>query len=326
MDKSREQALEDGANMNTGGVNFDYVDTAKLERMGLLKYNTKKPNGDNFIRIVAPSLTGPFAQEIWMHTKVGTQKATFLCVNKMFGEPCAICDHQKDMKADGVSAEVIKELNPGHRFLMYVVDTTNADTEDEGPKWFDCPVSIYKNVCTLSKDRRTGQSFDPTDPVDGRDVEFVRKDGKRTEYTGMRLVPTKPIPKNWYEDLPAFEEVLLIPTYDEAREAVSGQRASKEESTRGSSRGEDRGSRRDVDDRGSRRDVDDDRGSRRETRDVPEDEVDDNVRGSRRETSRREQPDRERSRGREDSSRDTGQEESVRAKLDEIQNRKRSRE
>jgi hypothetical protein len=233
----------------------------------------------------------------------------------MFGEPCAICDHQKDMRQDGVSAEIIKELNPGHRFFMYVVDTTNADTEDEGVKWFDCPVSIYKNVCTLSKDRRTGQSFDPTDPVDGRDVEFVRKDGKRTEYTGMRLVPTKPIPKSWYEDLPAFKEVLLIPTYKEAMEAVSGQRAAKEESSRDSRRDDDRGSRRES----TRRD--DDRGSR----DAPEDEVDDNVRGSRRETSRREQPDRERSRDSSDSRRDVSQEDAVRAKLDDIQNRKRGR-
>jgi hypothetical protein len=131
----------------------------------------------------------------------------------------------------------------------------------------------------------------------------------------MRLVPTKPIPKSWYEDLPAFKEVLLIPTYKEAMEAVSGQRAAKEESSRDSRRDDDRGSRRES----TRRD--DDRGSR----DAPEDEVDDNVRGSRRETSRREQPDRERSRDSSDSRRDVSQEDAVRAKLDDIQNRKRER-
>lgn len=303
MDDSREKALNAGANMSTGGTNFNYCDADKLERKGLVKYNTKKPNGDNFIRVVAPSDTGPFAAEIWHHSKVGSSKATYLCMEKMYGKPCAVCDYQKDMKAAGVKVETIKELNPAHRFFMYVVDTTSGDSEDEGPKWFDCPVSIYKNICTLSKDRRTGESFDPTDPINGRDIEFVRKDGNRTEYTGMKLVPTKPIPESWYADLPAFEEVLLTPDYDAVKVAVSGQQKESVEDTKGGRRDEV------TNDRGGRRDSG--RGRGRDDRDVVEEE----------DTSRtRRDSRRDENRGTENN---VGQEESVQAKLDEIKKRKR---
>lgn len=310
MDESRAKALNNGANMSTGGTNFNYCDADKLERMGLVKYNTKKPDGNNFIRVVAPSATGPFAAEIYHHSKVGSSKATYLCPNKMYGDPCAVCDYQAAMKADGVKDEIIKELNTSHRFFMYVVDTTNGETEDEGPKWFDCPISIYKSICTLSKDRRTGQSFDPTDPVDGRDIEFVRKDGKRTEYAGMKLVKTKPIPKSWYEDLPAFEEVLLVPDYETVKEAVSGQREVANDEPK----------------RGSRDEGTTDRGSR----DVVEEE---DISRTRRDTapatenrSRRESASRGGSRRDEDrAAANIGQERSVQDKLDEIQERKRSR-
>jgi len=222
MDDARRKQLDAGANMKTGGVNFDYVDTAKLERLGITKYNTKKPKGNNFIRIIAPDTVGAFAKEIHQHTQIGSSKATYLCLKEMWGEECPICNHQGELRRQNVSGDAIKELNASKRFLLYVVDTTDENSEDEGTHWFDCPVSIYKAICTLSQDRRTGEKIDPTDPVDGRDIEFVRKDGKRTEYTGFVLTKTPPIPKSWYSDLPAFEEILLKPDPEEMTIAVSG--------------------------------------------------------------------------------------------------------
>jgi len=225
MDEARMKALNAGANMSTGGSNFDFVDTSKLERLGITKYNTKKPKGNNFIRIVAPSTTGPFAMEIHIHTQIGSGKSTFLCMKEMFNMDCPICNHAQELRRQNISSDVINDLKTSRRFLLYVVDTTDVASEDEGTHWFDCPPSIYKAVCTLSQDRRTGEKVDPTDPVDGRDIEFTRKDGKRTEYVGFVLTKTEPIPKSWYEDLPPFEDILLKPDPDEMALAVSGVKA-----------------------------------------------------------------------------------------------------
>jgi len=309
MDKSREQAIDDGANVSTGGVNFNYVDTNKLDRMGIGRYNTKKKDGNNFIRIVAPSSTGPFAREIWKHDNVGANNATFLCLDKMFGKACPICDQIAELKASGADNDTIKELNPSRRFLLFVVDTTSRETEEEGPKWFDCPISIYKAVCTLSKDKRTGEKLDPTDPDNGRDVEFVRNDGKRTEYTGYVLRETKPIPSSWYKDLPSFDEVLLVPNPTEMREAVLGRKSDSKDS-RSRDREDNRGVENSDENRRSRRD---ESRSRDDSRNSTRDDSRDDSRSSRGD-----------SRGRDDSN-DEDQAAAVRQKLDEIRSRKRER-
>lgn len=246
MDDSRAQSLEAGATMKTGGVNFNYVDTTKLERLGIGLFVTgKKPGGNNFMRIVAPSKKGAFAKEIWKHSNIGANNATFLCLQEMFGKPCPICEHAKELKSEGADPNVIKELGLDHRFLLFVVDTTSRETEEEGPKWFDCPVTIYKDICVRSKDRRSGEQLDPADPDDGRDIEFTRVDGKRTSYVGLKLVKMDaPIPKSWYEDLPSLDEVLLIPDPEEMRIAVTGKKPSPPtEDSRDKSRGETRETR-----------------------------------------------------------------------------------
>ena len=292
MDKSREQSIDDGANVSTGGINFNYVDTNKLDRMGIGRYNTKKPKGNNFIRIVAPSAQGAFAKEIWKHDHIGANSLTFLCLDRMFGKACPICEHAQELKASGASADIVKDFAPGRRFLLFVVDTTSRETEEEGPKWFDCPSSIYKAVCTLSKDRRTGEKLDPTDPDNGRDVEFVRNDGKRTNYDGFVLKETKPIPKSWYSDIPSFDEILLIPNPTEMATAVLGKKSST--------------SRDDKDDKA---DVDENENRKSRGRDDPR--------------SRDDSRGRDESRGRGRDNSDDAQAQSVRDKLDEIKSRKR---
>lgn len=305
MDESRAQAIDDGGKIKTGGINFNYVDTSKLDRMGIGCYSTKKPQGNNFIRIVTPNKAGAFALEIWKHSNVGGNNATFLCLDKMFGKPCPVCEHIQELKKEGTSNDVVKELYPSRRFLLFVVDTTSRETEEEGPKWFDCPVTIYKEVCTRSKDRRTGEKIDPTDPEDGRDIEFVRNDGKRTEYVGITLVKTDPIPKCWYEDLPTFTEVLLMPNPDEMKEAVLGKKSSTPDS------------KEDEPDKDTRKDE-------RAEPDKNEGRESSRSRGTSDSGSRS----RRSSRGedsRSDSTNDA-QAESVRKKLDEIKNRKRTQE
>ena len=227
MDESRENMYKTGAEMKTGGSNFNYVDTSILERLGIGFYKTKTKDGNNFIRIVAQSRKVPAAREIWMHSNIGQGKNTFLCLDRMFGKSCPICEHARQLKLAGESAEVLKELDVGHRFLLFVVDTTSRETEMAGPKWFDCPVTVWKEICLHSQDRRSGERFDPADPVDGMDIEFVRTDGKRTSYAGFKLVKTKDeIPKSWYQDLPLLDDVLLMSDSEEMRMAVTGMKSS----------------------------------------------------------------------------------------------------
>lgn len=313
MDEARRKAIDAGANMSTGGANFDYVDVAKLERMGITKYNTKKPKGNNYIRMVAPDSVGAFAKEIHQHTKIGASKTTYLCLKEMWDEECPICNHALELRRQNISGDVVKDLNTGRRFLLYVVDTTDDNSIDEGTHWFDCPPSIYKAVCTLAQVTRTGEKIDPTDPVDGRDIEFVRKDGKRTEYVGFKLEKTKPIPESWYSDLPAFEDILLKPDPNEMLIAVSGIKS--DSATSGSDAKEEVKS-----EPGSRR-------SRREPEETTRETTQEPAKESRRErTSEPAKESRRESTESADETEDSEQAAMIQDKIAEVKNRRRSRE
>jgi hypothetical protein len=228
IDSSREEAIAAGAKATGRRVNFNYVDTAKLERLGIDRYDTKKPKGNNFIRVVTPSKVGPFAKEIWKHSNVGADGNTFLCLQAMLKKRCPVCDYIKRLKSENADPKVIGDLAVGKRYLLFVVDTTSEQTEEEGPKWFDCPPTIYQQICSLSVDKRTGKKIDPTDPKEGRDIEFTRVDAKRTSYGNFVLKEAGEVPESWYKNLPSFDDILLIPDIVEVERAVSGMTPSDE--------------------------------------------------------------------------------------------------
>ena len=264
-DESREAAIEEDANMSTGNyAQWYFVDRDKLEKLGLSQY--KPPKGSNFIRIVAPSSKGRFGKIVYQHQNVGANGSTYLCMKEMFDEPCAVCDHIVEMKEQKAPQKQINELGAGKRVLLFVVDVKDAETEDEGPKWFNCPPSIYISICDLSRDKRGGAIVDVSHPKNGKDIEFERKEKKGNPYGGYKLMDAKPIPAWWYEDLPQFDDVLLIPDYDKVKVDCSGIREEPKDDAKESRDGrrQSRSAKTDDDAKESR--------SRRESRDEKPDD------------------------------------------------------
>jgi len=228
MEASRKSAIQSEINKgeSSGGDRYNYVDVTKLARLGISSYATKK--GSNFLRIVTPNPVGFFGLEIWRHQDIGVNGRTFLCLEKMFGQVCPVCELVRELKTKNPNDPKVGELYAGRRYLFYVVDTKNEETQKEGIKWFDCALTIKQNICALSKDKRTGEVLDVSDPVDGRDIEFIRVDGKRTTYEGFNLVVTQPIPEGWYKGLPDYKDVLLVPNYAEVQHELLGMPMNKD--------------------------------------------------------------------------------------------------
>jgi hypothetical protein len=222
MDESREKALQNDYEKSTKGrTNFLYVDTKKTERLGIPSYRTV--TGDNFIRIISPTPTGYYRKEVFVHSKVGANGATFLCLKKMFNKPCPVCEYIEQLKAEGGNDEQAAELAATRRYLFFVYNVANDETEAKGLHWYDAPSTILNGIVGLSKDKRTGKILDVSSPKDGRDIEFTRKgSGLLTKYDSFKLVDNNPIPDEWLKDVPAFDDILLIPTYDQVKKEVTG--------------------------------------------------------------------------------------------------------
>jgi hypothetical protein len=230
MNEGRRAAInnEQEKTKQGGQGRYNYVDVKVLERLGISRY--KMVTGDNFLRIISPpDLTKFYGREIFIHTKIGADGVTILCMNKMFGEPCAVCEYREKLAAAGMDADTLKALSWSRRYLFFVIDTKNESTEDEGLRWFDAPAQVKDNIVTLSKNKRTGENVDVSDPEHGRDIEFVRTGAKlQTRYSAFALIDNNPIPKEWYQDVPEFDDVLFRPTYSKVKELIQGAESTEE--------------------------------------------------------------------------------------------------
>jgi len=234
----RDSAMEQEFSKSPGGNYFTYVDTAKLERLGITQY---KPSvGDNMIRIVfPPERKGFYGFEIFKHSNVGVNRKTFLCYQKMFNEKCLICDLSDSLRRDDPQDKRAAELYASRRYLFFVVDVSSDAEMAKGVRWFDCPIKLFNEIRARSKNKRRGGSedgkdfkkwVDISDPKEGRDISYEQtKEGKQYAYVGVELLTSDPCPNEWYEDLPEFKDILKISSEEEIQQALSGETSSEED-------------------------------------------------------------------------------------------------
>ena len=139
----------------------------------------KLDEGEHQIRI-APykeDLEMPF-RELWFHFRIGGR--TFLCPNKMKGEPDPICDfattcwNEYTKTNDESFKEMFKTMAPTLRVYVPIVV---RGQEDKGIRWWSIsPRTTYKEVLNHV---RSGlrQNVDITDPSEGLDLMVTVEPG-----------------------------------------------------------------------------------------------------------------------------------------------------
>lgn len=230
---------------NQGANDFDSYLNDKVK---MFKVN----DGDNMIRILPPTFKNPkhYGLDIYVHYGVGPDRQTYLCLHKMKGEPCPICEERQEILADG-DEKAAKLLEPKRRSLIYLID---RDREKDGLMAWAMPWTVDRDIIMVSRDKRSGEVLPIDHPEEGYDIEFEKKGQKdRTEYVGVRVARrSSPLGHDaWLDsavDLP-LDEALVYYDYDHIAKAFGGGGAHKD-------------SRRERDDATSR-----DRGSSRSDRD-----------------------------------------------------------
>lgn len=125
------------------------------------------------LRILPPTWkdANHYGKDVWIHyLKVGADNNTYLCPNKMFNEPCPMCEERLLAEKEGDLVSVGK-LKPSRRILMWVIDRKD---EKVGPQIFSCPPTLDTNFCKLSVNSRTNEVLCIDDPDEGYDIEFER--------------------------------------------------------------------------------------------------------------------------------------------------------
>jgi hypothetical protein len=162
-----------------GGGDFDKI---LRDDIKMFKVN----DGDNTIRIMPPTWDAPehFGYDIHVHSGIGPDQQTYLCLDKMKGEPCPICDERKQAIADN-DEEYADELKPVKRVLVALID---RDHEKDGPQVWAMPWGVDRDLCALVVDKKSGEVLPIDDPENGYDVEFTRTGtGIKTKYVGLQI-------------------------------------------------------------------------------------------------------------------------------------------
>lgn len=162
-----------------GGNDFDHI---LIDGVKMFSVN----DGDNIIRILPPTWDDPehFGLDIYVHYGIGPDNQAYLCLDKMQGKPCPICEERKQALHDK-DEDYADELKFTKRVLVALID---RDAEKEGPQVWSMPWTIDRDLCKLVIDKRSGEVLPIDDPENGYDIEFSRTGtGMKTKYVGLAV-------------------------------------------------------------------------------------------------------------------------------------------
>lgn len=142
------------------------------------------PAGDNALRIMPPTFDGAahYGLDLHIHYGIGPDKNAYLCLDKMKGEACPLCE-ARAVAADAGEEGLAKHLRPRQRVLAWVI---NRKEEGKGPLAWSMPAGLDKDIVNCSKDPQSGEWLAIDHPESGYDVFFKRIGiDEKTEYTGI---------------------------------------------------------------------------------------------------------------------------------------------
>jgi len=199
-----------------------YIDQDALDKHGIEQYKAKVST--NFLSIVPPpDPDAYFGLRIFVHYNIGPNKDAFLCPRMMLGERCCICERQDQLKAAEADADVVKALGCfPPRYLFLAVDESSAETSEKGPQLYDAPQTINNEILGLSKNRKTGESIDISDPENGKMLVFDRvgTSATNTRYSAFELDKREPLADEWLK-VPDISELLYFASEEEMMKSLS---------------------------------------------------------------------------------------------------------
>ena len=201
-----------------------------------------RPKDGEHIIDILPYIAGPndrdtpegkptYTFEYEVHRGVGPNNLMFLCLEKMFGKPCPICEHRMQLIEQGADKEVWKPLFPKKRNLYNVIVYDRGEEEKGVQIWDEAYFYSEKNIVSISKKRgrggKPGELINFSDVDNGKSISFIIEPPQSKEdyrsYTGFAFEDREyEIEDDLLEDCFTLDEIISIPDYDTVSEIYWG--------------------------------------------------------------------------------------------------------
>jgi gp32 DNA binding protein like len=150
-------------------------------------FDTYRPKaGDNAIRILPPTWDGfeHYGFDVWVHGYVGVDKGSYLCLKKMTGKPCPICDAAEEAKEAG-ETEDAQKMGATRRVAIWLIDRNDDSLT---PQLYAMPWGTDKEIMNQASDPRSGKTLMIDHPDDGYDILFKKTgEGIKTRYGAFKI-------------------------------------------------------------------------------------------------------------------------------------------
>src|ERR1700677_2560430 len=144
------------------------------------------PKKENWVRFLPPTWenAGHYGIDIWVHYSVGPENASVLCLYKMTGKPCPVCEAFAAKEAAG--QEDSTQYKPTRRVLVWLIN--RKEDKEKKPQYWAQPQTVDKEITKICRDRISGQLYYIDNPDTGYDVLFD-KEGEQmlTKYVGFQI-------------------------------------------------------------------------------------------------------------------------------------------
>jgi hypothetical protein len=119
---------------------------------------------------------------VHVHHSVGPDNGAYLCLDKMKGETCPVCEARRE----ATDEDEKDQLRASQRFLCWVVD---RDNEKAGPMLWAMPLTLFREINARSVEKKSNTPILIDDPEEGYDIIFSRTGtGIKTKYTAVEVV------------------------------------------------------------------------------------------------------------------------------------------
>lgn len=172
-----QAAIHDRANRQGGDFQGYIKDEFKIY---------KPRDGENCIRILPATWDSDhYGMNVHVHWGVGPENASVLCLRKMRGERCPVCEEVTALERIG-DTETAKDMGERLSVLTWILDRKD---EAAGPQLWGMPFTkVDLEIQKQSQDRQSGVYFVVDNPYEGYDIYFDKSGKQRnTDYKGVQL-------------------------------------------------------------------------------------------------------------------------------------------
>lgn len=160
---------------------------------------------------------------VHVHTNVGVNGDQYLCLKRMKGISCPICEHQASLW--DTEPEMAKDLYPQQRYLIWMIDLSLPKDKQAAQIW-SCPRTAMDDVLGVSYKKATDEILNLANIDEGIAIYFDREKTQGTtfsKYKNFQLddSPTS-VKDEWLDGIVSFSEILKYATYDEIKNTFLG--------------------------------------------------------------------------------------------------------